>query len=104
MQLLEDGDLERGGSLQPRVERFPGRHGRCRQQLRPGLDQVAGDSLGVFDFERDPEPRTDAPADLYIVDHVHLSGIGQLQRGAADVEDRDLLAVFAMDGEFFGRA
>ena len=97
-------ELQVGRRLETRVEGVPRRPGRRRHQLGPTVDQPVGRARHVGDLERDPQPRRDPAADLDVVDHLDLGAVGQLERRAADVQDRHLLPALAVHLELLGRA
>lgn len=57
----------------------------------PPQTRSAVNVLGVRDLEENARPRTDPPPHLDAVDHVHLLRVGDLERRAANLEDRDSL-------------
>src|SRR5690554_1173826 len=51
VELLENGDLQVTGRLEPRVERAPRRLARTRHELRAGVDERRRRPLAVVDLE-----------------------------------------------------
>ena len=103
-ELLEDRELKPGRGLEAGVEGQPRGDRGLRYQVGSAVDELSRHRVGVGDLEGDAESGRDSAPHFDLVDHGHLSGVGELERGATDVEDGDAFAGLTVDDELLGRA
>jgi hypothetical protein len=102
-QFLKESDLEPARRGQSRVERAPWRLARSGDQRGSGGHEGVGRRRAVGDLEGDAHLRCDLTADLDLIDHPLLCGIGDLERGATRVEDRDASSTVALKCGLLGQ-
>jgi hypothetical protein len=98
VEFLEQRQLETGRALESGVERAPGSLGRWGDRRRAGIEQALGRGRRIADLEGDPDVTGDPATDFDLVDVGRVARIGQLERRAPGIEDRDPAAVGRREG------
>ena len=91
-ELLEQRQLQAGGTFEARVQRAPRCLGRCRHDLGARCGEPRGRIARVVHLEREADVAGDTAADLDLVDERGVLGLEQLERRAAGLEDGDAAA------------
>src|SRR5438876_867783 len=101
--LGEERQLQPGGSFEPRIERLPRGSHRRRDNRCTGSGEPCRGRRGVVDLERQPDVTGDPSSDLDLVDECRVTGIGDLERRSAAIEDDDA-PIRGGEGRLFGQA